>query len=402
MNYVHTDLYHRISINTRAFDSHLTSVSSSKKCQPESIMIINVPDHNELEEVSLRLLFKAWAQIASIITEWDTFANERTAGHNLTSVDDEDERKPTADELEELEKDRKRYLKSAQNDLQSIYTLIQQSQEIGLKARICEVSPYLLLKKKTASAIDKDTSTFDFLDMPTHDAGELPDIHDTFYKQTLSKKFRNIYDSIRRNRNKIYHLGIYRNEIDPTALIETIINQYIELYPHRRWWDDRLSFATHRWTELIEYDDWTELTSIIQEMSRLEEHLSDEQFQFLMEHNRTIERLICYHCVSSASLEKFDLHCSDLPTAYRIEGKTQVRCVVCNEITEIAPEKCINPGCGGEFKSMHEYEMDRCMKCGSTLDDVKDTLQYDQHIKSYRDHVGLQALNDMLSGPRKY
>lgn len=359
-------------------------------------MIINVPDHKELEEVSLRLLFKAWAQIASIIGEWDNFADQRTAHHFLTGFDDPEVRARTEDELKELEEDRKLYLKAAQNDLQSIYTLIQQSQEIGLKARICEISPYLLLKKKNAPSLDKGTSNFDFLDMPTHDAGELPDIHDTFCEKRLSNSFRETYDKIRKNRNKIYHLGIYKNEINPQLLIETIIDQYIELYTNRVWWKDRLQFATNRWSELQPHDEWNELSEIIHEISRLEKHLSDKQFNFLMAHEKSTERFICYDCVSSASLDHWDSHCSDFPSAYQVESKNVVRCVVCDETTEMTPETCIRPECRCGFKSAYPDAMDRCMKCGLRRDEAEEILNQNEHVKR---RASERAINSLSTSP---
>jgi hypothetical protein len=57
---------------------------------------------------------------------------------------------------------------------------------------------------------------------------ELIRIHNTFCSTSLSKDFQIQYEEIRRNRNKISHLGIYRQM------------NYAELYPGRRWMDDRL------------------------------------------------------------------------------------------------------------------------------------------------------------------
>jgi hypothetical protein len=42
-----------------------------------------------------------------------------------------------------------------------------------LKARICEVSPYLLLKRTDIKPTKANTNTWDFTDFPTIDATEL-------------------------------------------------------------------------------------------------------------------------------------------------------------------------------------------------------------------------------------
>jgi hypothetical protein len=108
-------------------------------------VIDNVPTADELRTVSLRLYFKAWAEITNIVTEWMEYSSFPTPewlpdkGHFYVIG----EAAGGHDAFAEWHS----YIEAAQNDLQGIYTLIQQSQEIGLKARICEVSPFLLLKR---------------------------------------------------------------------------------------------------------------------------------------------------------------------------------------------------------------------------------------------------------------
>src|SRR5262249_24578531 len=154
----------------------------------------NVPEADDLRTVSLRLYFKAWAEMAAIVTEWEEY------GHLMYSEE-------TQDALEqELTTGWKEYIGRAQSDLQGIYTLIQQSQEIGIKALICEVSPYLLIKRTDVRA--SASNTWDFTDFPTVDAVELIRVHNIFCATPFSKDFQTQYDEIRRNRNKIYHLGI--------------------------------------------------------------------------------------------------------------------------------------------------------------------------------------------------
>jgi hypothetical protein len=110
-----------------------------------SRVIENVPTSEELRTVSLRLYFKAWADITEIVIEWLQLSEVRPIswspekGHYYVE--------PHNGRLVEGSSEWREYIQAAQSDLQGIYTLIQQSQEIGLKARICEVSPYLLLKR---------------------------------------------------------------------------------------------------------------------------------------------------------------------------------------------------------------------------------------------------------------
>jgi hypothetical protein len=83
-------------------------------------MLKNIPTSDGMEQVSLRLYFTAWRYVNDILRD-------------LLHVEAGDDTR---------EKDE--FLARAQPDLQLSYTLIQQSQEIALKAKICAVSPFLL------------------------------------------------------------------------------------------------------------------------------------------------------------------------------------------------------------------------------------------------------------------
>jgi hypothetical protein len=74
------------------------------------------------------LYFKAWADTVEIMTEWEQYGS-----YLLDKAEGEDD--SHTDEWHA-------YIKAAQSDLQAIHTLIQQSQEIGLKATICELSVF--------------------------------------------------------------------------------------------------------------------------------------------------------------------------------------------------------------------------------------------------------------------
>lgn len=135
-------------------------------------MINNVPAADELRLVSLRLYFKAWGDTTSIITEWAEY------GGYLAESEQGDQEAGTRAGWEQ-------YIAAAQSDLQGVYTLIQQSQEIGLKAQICEVSPFLLLKRTDVKPAEGERNVWDFTDFPALDASELIRVHNMFCSTTL-------------------------------------------------------------------------------------------------------------------------------------------------------------------------------------------------------------------------
>lgn len=310
-------------------------------------MIENVPTAADLQLVSLRLYFRAWADTTSIITDWAEY------GMLVTENNSGDEDNPEWHQ----------YIEAAQSDLQAIYTLIQQSQEIGVKARICEVSPFLLLKRTDIKAVDEKNGRWDFTDFPTLDASELTRVHNIFCATTLSKEFQAIYEDIRRSRNKISHLGSYKQRIEPQAIIDILQAQYSELYPDRHWMKDRLDFAAlGRWGDSFSGNDFNERTALFSELSHLVPILSDQQYKRLTGHERTEPNFLCHECGIDASLLDFNI--DHVPTAFMADA-AHVRCIMCGR--EHATQKaapCPVTDCGCEFQSIGDGFIGQCMACG--------------------------------------
>lgn len=315
-------------------------------------MIKNIPTAVDLLLVSLRLYFKAWGDTTSIISEWAEY------GEWASEAQEKDD---ALDARAGWEK----YIAAAQSDLQGIFTLIQQSQEIGLKARICTVSPFLLLKRTDIKPSDGENGVWDFTDFPTLDAAELVRVHNIFCPTTLSKEFQAKYEEIRRSRNKIFHLGIYCQNIEPLAIVDILQLQYSELYPGRRWMEDRLHFAAlGKWADFSFDSDFNERTGLYNELWHLIPELTDRQFKWLMGRDRSEDRFACHDCGHNAGLGNSDPYVNDVPTAYPV-ADGNVRCVICDReypIQRAAP--CPVMDCGCEWQSSLEGFTGLCMKCG--------------------------------------
>lgn len=325
-------------------------------------MIENVPTADEMLTVSLRLYFKAWSDVADILMEWRQYSPnsfpERHPDRGEYHIE------PAASDGPDRAKDWREYIEAAQTDLQAILALIQQSQEIGLKARICAVSPYLLLKRTEVRASDPARNVWDFTDFPTLDASELIRVHDVFCPSAMPQAFRAAYDEIRRNRNKIAHLGLYRDSIDPSRIIDSLQLQYRALYPERNWMEDRLRFSTlGRWSDWAD-GDFNERTSLLNELWSLLPGLSDRQYEWLMEQPRSETRFICFACTDDARLGEGEPYPADVPTAYLGDDGGHVACIVCRLPRDIRPATCVDRSCGCGIASSEPASDGRCMLCG--------------------------------------
>src|SRR3954451_10524932 len=95
-------------------------------------MIVDVPDHQELEETASGWLNFAWGIAVSVIS---TFQEHLAYYEQL-------EREL---ETENVDKHRTEYWRQERYRLNNAITLLQQSIELFLKAKIAQTSPYLLI-----------------------------------------------------------------------------------------------------------------------------------------------------------------------------------------------------------------------------------------------------------------
>jgi len=336
-------------------------------------MIINVPSAAELISVSLRLYFKAWAEVTSILEDWSRhFGLTRNLGFPEAEV-----KKFKPDE------DWRAYLENAQNDLQGIYTLVQQSQEIGIKARICEVSPYLLLKGLQAKPTTECGADYDFTDFQTIEAAELVRIHNMVCKHQISPAFRVVVEDIRRNRNKIHHLGILNSSLDPHSLIDVLQMQYTELYPGRRWMKDRVEFGSvHRWSDWID-SDFNETTGAMIELHDLGPMLTSKQVRILMGHEPKERRYICHHCVQEANLRESGISPRLVPTAFRLKGEMKIRCILCDQIIDLIAKECTAEKCKCAFAAIDPNVERRCVGCGETAEEITAAIEQRRQMDEY-------------------
>jgi hypothetical protein len=231
-------------------------------------MLTNLPTPDGMEQSALRLYFTAWDHVFRIIDEMATDEMLSFSVKNGRTKPDDG----SADLVDE-------FITLAQPDLQLAYTLIQQSQEIGLKARICAVSPFLLLLGSDVRTWP--SSDADFTQFRTLDASDLVKVVNSVCTQALSTRFANLYEVVRGHRNKVYHQGTFNNRLDPVVLLSALVTQYHELYPNRIWLRDRLDFQGQTRHGFFYTKHYNERTIVLSELLTLFAVLTNTQYIML-------------------------------------------------------------------------------------------------------------------------
>jgi hypothetical protein len=209
-------------------------------------MIVGVPDHHILKETAI-----GWMNFA-----WDTAIDEARSFQDVESLYDGIEQEHGADVAQTAIA---KHWRAKQLALNNAFSLLQQSLEIALKARIAEVSPFLLIAGDPRSwPKPKDGSNLiDFSSFRTIDAVQLCGAVNTVSAVSLSKEFAEFYDRLRQSRNKIAHLNASAIIIEVKSLLVDILTAQKHLFPDVRWTIFRYEYL--RSTE--QYDDKDNLFS---------------------------------------------------------------------------------------------------------------------------------------------
>lgn len=313
-------------------------------------MIVNIPAVDELEDISLRLHFAAWADLLSVITEFDEVFE------------------PNADNANIWAEEKELYFAACQPELQGICAVIQQSNEMALKARICAVSPYLLLLNAD-NKLSTQPRKIDFFSLRTLDAVDLPSTANTFCPTPLSDKFTQKYNSIRALRNSVVHVGKVNTAFSADELLHTLIFLYGELWPTRKWLADRVQYAGQTRRAFFHDGRWNSAHAMV--MNELPEAyalFTNNEFKSLFGKPKSARRYICHECSYQATTKGGRPDPDRCQTAW-LENNTHLTCRMCAETFKVVRTPCSKPGCKGNVIGGNDDDyVGMCHTCGEGND----------------------------------
>jgi hypothetical protein len=128
--------------------------------------------------------------------------------------------------------------------LNNAVSLLQQSLEIALKAKIAEVSPFLLIAgdPRTWPRSKDGSNVIDFSSFRTIDAVQLCGAVNTVSAVPLSNGFVEFYDRLRQSRDVIAHLDASAVIIELKSILVDILTAQKHLFPDIRWVTFRHSY----------------------------------------------------------------------------------------------------------------------------------------------------------------
>lgn len=188
-------------------------------------MIVDVPNSDELKSTATGWINLSWEIAIQALSE---FIQTQDYYDELESGDQD--KFPINEQV---------YWHNKRYKMNNAISLLQQSLELFLKARISEVSPYLLIVGDWPSPKDGKLS---FSEFRTIDASQLCRSASIVSSHPIPHGFRDLYDRLRTQRNKIVHLNAGNIRVEGGNILLDILAAHHFLFPDLRWLSVRRDF----------------------------------------------------------------------------------------------------------------------------------------------------------------
>ena len=273
---------------------------------------------------------------------------------------------------DEWQQERSEYLEFAQEDLQATLAIVQQSNELALKGRICEISPFLLILDSDLplSALPKD---IDFADLRTMDAVDLPKAVNSLCAKPISGWYLQHYGKLRLLRNQYTHLGKANVNLNPRKMLVEMIDQYLALWPTRAWLKDRVDFISLSRRGFFDDKNWSPRQEVMYELPYDLEIIKPVQFKKLFGVSKSQLKYICHSCCDDWAIQRNGPWPSESKTAFFDGPKKAVHCLMCDSDFDAVPKSCPLGACSSKLAAPDnaEFGAGACFMCGETGEEAE-------------------------------
>lgn len=248
------------------------------------------------------------------------------------------------------------YWSSAQRPLATALALTQQGIELLLKARIAEVSPFLLLDSGWCRGHDKTDTPYS--DFRTIDFQDLIRAHDSVQSDRLPDDFKNRVNALRKVRNSVFHTVDKRLRLTATDVLFAILDAVHYLVHPQQWIAIRRSAISASPTSSMDEDFHDGM--LAQEVALIVDLFPHADVFRFLGLNKKQRRHLCYSCHRSSMDFNNPLECRFAVLRPNTAESTKLFCVVCNKETEVRRSSCSEAECKGNV--IHSEE-EVCLTC---------------------------------------
>lgn len=281
-------------------------------------MITEIPTDEEFHDAGVNLLYLAWSLAMDLIRG----SEEKYTGAEL---DD--------DSLEE-------YWQKSQTALGNAFSLIQQAMELGIKARIAAVSPFVLIAAEHGKWGDAP-----FSDFRTIDATDLVRVHNAITTPPLDDRFKAFFDDVRRRRNRLMH-SVPKDSFDARTLVVNVLTAAESLFGDTPWPQRCLALEDESRTTLLDGGE-NARNNVMGEIELVLDYLQPAETKRFFGLDKKGRLYLCPECFSAANKDFTD----DFPALAQLEskapGETSLRCAACGTVSPVERRACEAKACRG-------------------------------------------------------
>jgi len=307
-------------------------------------VIIDTPTPADFEATATSLLNLAWDTVSTLSHHAEQ--SELEALDECGEVSDE-------------------YWEAAQKPLGNAQALVQQGIEFLLKARIAEVSPFLLLDRSVRDW-PKDSALHDtrYAEFRTVDAQDLVRLFNTVRPERLDPTFVQKIEEQRKTRNAFIHSVDKSQRHHPQNLWRTVLDVSHHLIGPAKWIGIRRTYLESTPASIAFSSDEV-IVELAWESEQLLAMLKPSEQAFYLGIALKVRRYICYHCA-------LDCRDSDIqPRTAQLHpnspASTSVFCFMCEQSQAVRRLPCTASGCKGNVIEDHDSV---CLTCFADQADV--------------------------------
>ena len=340
-------------------------------------MIENIPTSDDFKEQGIWFLNLAWDAVFDLISDFREFVEFSISvlDHDYKECleycdSDTDSKfvefcKEASNDEKYVEEVHNRYWEAAKKPLSVAHALSQQGAELILKAKIAEVSPYLLISnppKEWPKECDKQNTSF--ADFRTIDAQDLIRAYHAVSQDKLPGDFVNNFNEFRKTRNAVFHTVDDRLEFSEKKIVTYILDIANICVPKQRPQLRQEYLEASPAAQAIYIDSCN--NRLCNEMAMMIKLLGQKKLIELFGFDKKQRRYICPSCYWA--LER-DYDPDYLLTAQLAPNKpdsTNVYCFVCGENRTVIRKDCQEDSCKGNV--INTEDDIECLTCFEAQD----------------------------------
>ena len=249
------------------------------------------------------------------------------------------------------------FWESADPEFATALTLIEQGVEFLIKARIAEISPWLLISRNPDSwprRCDKEDVVFSLF--RTLDAQDLLKVHDTISSNRLPEEFAIAFDDLRRKRNTMMHTVDLKLRASAVEIITNVLLSVDHLIGPKKWPEERQVFLEVSRNSQISWN--MAGYQLAREFSATVALLKAGDLRRFFGFEKKQRAYFCPEC--SLADRDAPVKCKTAQLKPNTPESTEIYCFVCRKTSQIERRACDSSECKGNVICP---DWDYCLTC---------------------------------------